>query len=113
MARAEKMEQTSERAGVTRERIVQAARELVIEHGYAGVSTGQVLQRAGVSRGGLYHHFSGKQELMGAVLEAVEIDFTGRLAAVVADAPDPFAALQIGTQWYLDECLSSKEIQRI
>src|ERR1700677_2842735 len=100
---------TSERAEVTRERIVQAARELVIEHGYAGVGTAEVQRRAGVSRGGLYHHFSGKQELMGAVIEAVEVDLQERLAAVVADAPDPFAALEIGVQWYLDECLHSKE----
>jgi AcrR family transcriptional regulator len=113
MARASTLEYNSERAEATRERIVQAARELVIEHGYDGVSTGQVLQRAGVSRGGLYHHFSGKQELMAAVLEAVEHDLTERLAAVVADAPDPFTALETGVQWYLDECLRSKELQRI
>jgi AcrR family transcriptional regulator len=113
MAGKDKIAQISDRAEVTREALVQAARELVIEHGYAGVSTEQVLQRAGVSRGGLYHHFSGKQELMAAVLEAVEVDFTERLATAVADSPDPFTALQTGTQWYLDECLRSQEIQRI
>src|SRR5271166_5384302 len=113
MARATKIDPTSERAQATRERIIQAARELVIEHGYDAVSTGQVLQLAGVSRGGLYHHFSGKQELMAAVLEAVESDFAERLAAAVADAPDPFTALETGVQWYLDECLRSKELQRI
>jgi len=113
MARASKNDHNSERAEATRERIVQAARELVVEHGYDSVSTGQVLQRAGVSRGGLYHHFSGKQELMAAVLEAVERDFTDRLAAAVADAPDPFSALETGVQWYLDECLRSKELQRV
>lgn len=102
-----------ERAEATREKIVQAARELVIEHGYAGVSTEQVQTRAGVSRGGLYHHFSGKDALMAAVLEAVERDFAVRLAAAVADAPDQFAALSTGVQWYLDECLRSEELQRI
>ena len=113
MARKTKIDHSSERAEATRERIVQAARELVIEHGYDGVSTGQVLQSAGVSRGGLYHHFAGKQELMAAVLEAVETDFAQRLAAAVAEAPDPFTALETGVQWYLDECLRSKELQRI
>jgi len=97
----------------TRERIVQAARELVIEHGYAGVSTAEVLDRAGVSRGGLYHHFDGKDQLMAAVVEAVERDFMVRLAAAVAEQPDPFSALCAGTQWYLDECMSSKELQRV
>ncbi len=113
MTRGNKIENNTERALATRERIVQAARELVVEHGYGGVSTGQVLQRAGVSRGGLYHHFSGKHELMAAVLEAVESDFNERLAVAVGDASNPFAALEIGVQWYLDECLRSKEVQRI
>jgi AcrR family transcriptional regulator len=113
MARATNNDHSSERAEATRERIVQAARELVIEHGYDGVSTGQVMQLAGVSRGGLYHHFAGKQELMAAVLQAVESDFAQRLAAAVADAPDPFTALETGVQWYLDECLRSKELQRV
>jgi AcrR family transcriptional regulator len=106
-------DQASERSAATRQMIVQAARELVVEHGYDGVSTGQVLERAGVSRGGLYHHFSGKHDLMRAVLEAVERDFTVRLAAAVSGAPDPFAALETGLQWYLDECLRSKELQRV
>ncbi len=113
MERASRTDHNAERADATRGRIVQAARELVIEHGYDGVSTGQVLQLAGVSRGGLYHHFAGKQELMAAVLEAVESDFAQRLAAAVADAPDPFSALETGVQWYIDECLRSKELQRI
>jgi AcrR family transcriptional regulator len=113
MARTAARSHISESADATRERIVQSARELVVEHGYDGVSTDQVLQRARVSRGGLYHHFSGKHELMSAVLEAVERDFSVRLAAAVSDAPDPFAALETGVQWYLDECLRSVELQRI
>lgn len=113
MPRTDAQDDLALRADATRERIVQAARELVVEHGYDAVSTGQVLESAGVSRGGLYHHFSGKDELMAAVLEAVETDFTMRLAAAVVDAPDPFTALSDGVQWYLDECLRSKELQRV
>ncbi len=113
MTGASTMDRNSERAETTRERIVRAARELVVEHGYDGVSTGQVLRLAGVSRGGLYHHFAGKHDLMAAVLEAVERDFAERLALAVADAPDPFSALETGVQWYLDECLRSRELQRI
>jgi AcrR family transcriptional regulator len=100
------------RGEATRERIVQAARELVVEHGYAGVSTAEVLDRAGVSRGGLYHHFDGKDDLMAAVVETVERDLIVRLAAAVAGEPDPFSALCAGSQWYLDECMRSKELQR-
>jgi AcrR family transcriptional regulator len=104
---------TPERGEATRGRIVQAARELIIEHGYAGVSTAEILDRAGVSRGGLYHHFHSKDQLMAAVLEAVERDFMVRLAAAVAEEPDQFSALRTGAQWYLDECMRSEELQRV
>jgi hypothetical protein len=50
---------------------------------------------------------------MAAVLQAVESDFTQRLTAAVADAADPFTALETGVQWYLDECFHSKELQRV
>ncbi len=105
-------QQDTEAAEATRQRIVAVARELIVERGYDGASTAEILRRAGVSRGGLYHHFAGKAELLAAVLDAVERDFVVRLAAVVADAPDPVSALEIGTRWYLDECLRSTEIQR-
>lgn len=98
----------------TRQRIVRAARDLIVERGYSELSTAEVLERAGVSRGGLYHHFAGKDELIAAVLEAVEQDFVVRLAdAVLAEAPDAFTALEVGAQWYLDECLGSREMQRV
>jgi AcrR family transcriptional regulator len=102
-----------ERSDATRQRIVEVARELVAERGYAGLSTAEVLRRAGVSRGGLYHHFSGKAELLGAVVEALELDVVAQLAEVVADAPDQVTALHTGIQWYLDECMRSTELQRI
>jgi AcrR family transcriptional regulator len=102
-----------ERSEATRQRIVAVARELVAERGYAGLSTAEVLRRAGVSRGGLYHHFSGKAELLAAVVEALELDVVAQLAEVVADAPDQLRALHTGIQWYLDECIRSTELQRI
>jgi len=101
------------RGTATRERIVKAARELVVERGYARVSTAEVLDRAGVSRGGLYHHFAGRQELLAAVLEALERDVLARLATAVADAPDAVSAIDTGVQWYLDECARSQELKRI
>ncbi len=104
---------TQDRSDATRAKIVQAARELVVERGYDNVSTGDVLKRSGISRGALYHHFDGKTELFAAVVDALERDFIVRLVAAVADEPDPFSMLSAGAQWYLDEALRSTELQRI
>jgi AcrR family transcriptional regulator len=50
-------------AATTRERLVDAARHLVEEGGYAAASVQAVADGAGVSAGALYRHFSSKAEL--------------------------------------------------
>jgi AcrR family transcriptional regulator len=47
----------------TRKGMLQAAREVFGEHGFAEASVADVVARAGSSVGSLYHHFGGKAEL--------------------------------------------------
>lgn len=54
----------------TRARIVAAAMELFWEKGYGSTSIADILGRAGVNSGSLYHYFPGKQDLLVAVLES-------------------------------------------
>ena len=53
----------------SRERILEAARELFWVNGYEATSVAEILEKAGVNSGSLYHYFEGKEELMLAVLE--------------------------------------------
>lgn len=52
----------------TRERVRQAALSLFCERGYAAVSMDDVAAGAQCSKGGLYHHFSGKTSVLEAVV---------------------------------------------
>ena len=45
------------------EGIVQAAVDEFLENGYDGASMEAIAERAGISKGGLYHHFSSKDEI--------------------------------------------------
>ena len=54
----------------TRDRIVVAAMELFWEKGFGSTSIADILGRAGVNSGSLYHFFPGKQDLLVAVLES-------------------------------------------
>jgi AcrR family transcriptional regulator len=47
----------------TRQRIIECARELFNRHGFDEVSIDQIMQRAGLTRGGFYNHFKAKEEL--------------------------------------------------
>jgi AcrR family transcriptional regulator len=52
-----------ERKAETRRRILQGARRLFNQRGFAEVSIEEVMAAAGLTRGGFYNHFSGKEEL--------------------------------------------------
>jgi len=53
----------------TRDRIVEAARELFFEQGYGATSIAQILQRSEANSGSLYYYFPTKEDLLAAVLE--------------------------------------------
>lgn len=100
------------RAVATRAKLVAAARALFGERGYEATSIEAVLERAGVKRGALYHHFDGKQALFDAVLDQVVADVAviGGEAAAVHD--DPLETLRAGAASWLRTSLDPA-IQRI
>ncbi|MCR9095765.1 MAG: TetR/AcrR family transcriptional regulator [bacterium] len=59
----------------TRDRIVEAARVLFNRHGFESVTIDQVMESAGLTRGGFYNHFRSKEHLYG---EAVISFLAGR-----------------------------------
>ena len=70
--------------GLTRERILAAARACFAEAGYSAASTHMVAARVGLTTGALYHHFASKRDLFLAVLEEVEILVDERFQAAAA-----------------------------
>lgn len=74
----------------TRERLVDAARELFWAQGYEATSVAQILERAEVHSGSLYHYFRGKQDLLLAVLDRyVELLWPLVIAPVFERVEDP------------------------
>lgn len=67
----------------TRARIAEAARVLFNRHGFESVTIDQVMDAAGLTRGGFYNHFGSKDELYG---EAVASFLMGRGAQWRAEA---------------------------
>jgi AcrR family transcriptional regulator len=58
-----------QRAEETRARILDAALEAFARYGYDGTSVSEICRRAGVTKGGFYHHFPSKQALFLELLE--------------------------------------------
>lgn len=92
-------------AEATRDLLISVARALFTERGYAATSIEDITQRAGVAKGALYHHFSGKDALFRAVYEAVQADAVSGVMAAALAAGEPWAAVRAGLSAFLDACL--------
>lgn len=102
----------AEQAEATRSALIKAGRELFAQRGYAGVGTEEIVQRARVTRGALYHHFRGKEDLFRAVYEELERELVEQIADRASTAKDPFEALKAGHRAFLDAC-EDPAVQRI
>lgn len=78
----------------TRDRLLDAAAGVFLEHGYAKASMDQVRQAAGVSNGSLYHHFPTKAELADALYVQTLHDFHGALLAAIEGDVDAEAGVK-------------------
>jgi len=96
----------------TRGQLIKVATGLFAEHGYEGTSIEAVLTAAGVSRGALYHHFTGKEALFTAVLEAVSERITVQLTEVISGCTNPVDAVRTGALGWID-LAGDPVIQRI
>jgi AcrR family transcriptional regulator len=74
----------------TRERIVQAAREVLVTHGHAGTSTRAVAEAAGVNLSQVHYHFGGRHGLLLEVFERENEALLARQNALFA-APGPLS----------------------
>lgn len=104
----------AERSAATQTALVTAARRLWGERGYADVSTPEIAQAAGVTRGAMYHQYADKTKLFLAVIEAVEADVIERLAGAVgaAQPKTPAEALRIAADAWL-EIASEPEVRQL
>jgi AcrR family transcriptional regulator len=102
----------AERSEETRQALIDAARLQFAERGYSGASTEEIVGAARVTRGALYHHFKGKDDLFRAVYEEVERAVVEQVARDASSAADPVEALRIGAHAFLDAC-EDPAVQRI
>ena len=70
---------TKEDAAITRQRIIDAAREMFLLKGVSRTSLEQIASHASVTRGAVYWHFQNKAELFHAMREEVYLPLIDRM----------------------------------
>ena len=104
MARAPISREESRR--LTRARLIDAAGTVFAQRGYRGASVEEIASEAGYTIGALYSNFSGKDELLLALLEQQLARIAERIVAATRAEDDPVDKLRAGARaWiaFLDE----------
>ena len=100
-----KANRRTEQARATRRRIVECARELFLEQGYAATALDQIAARAGVAVHTVYFHFGNKRTVLKEVMDVLAVGDDAPVpvlerpfAQQVRDEPDARRALGIWLQ---------------
>ncbi len=102
----------AEQRTMTIAKLVEISRALFAELGYAQTPTEEIVRRAGVTRGALYHHFGSKEGLFHAVVAAVQQDVAQRIVAEAEASASLWAQLLAGCRAFLKASLDPA-VQRI
>jgi AcrR family transcriptional regulator len=106
------MSSRAQQSEATRRKLLRVGRDLFARRGYNDVPTEEIVRRAGVTRGALYHHFRDKRDLFAAVVEQIEGEVMQRVAEAALAESDPWEQQRAAIGAYLDECLEPA-VQRI
>jgi AcrR family transcriptional regulator len=101
-----------DRSTATKHALVGVARDKFATQGFVGTSLDEIVAGADVTKGALYHHFHGKQDLYAAVVAVVEDEARERIRARVADVVDPWERALVGLREFL-AVVRTEEYRRI
>lgn len=106
------------RTEATKARLLEAARVLFTEREFDEVTAEGLVQHAGLTRGALYHHFSGKgvlggkEGLFAALYEEIQREIAAKIREAAEDCADSWLALRAGCHAFLDACIDPT-VQRV
>ena len=91
-------------AELTQQTLRKQARKLFAQKGYLAANTGELVRRAKVTKGALYHHFTNKRDIYVAVVEDMEQELVEHIEEAGQAARDPWHRLQLMCRAYIDAC---------
>ncbi len=108
MAKLTKAQQTQQ----TRRAILDRARLLFAEQGFAATGTEEMIQGLGITRGALYHQFKGKSAVFEAVVGEAYREMTDHISQQIQPIEDPWEQLVAGCLAFL-EVAQREDLRRL
>ena len=109
---------TKENAELTRQRLIEAARQVFLIRGVSRTTMEHIAIQAGVTRGAIYWHFNNKLDLFQAMRERVFLPLIDRMddTLLVEGTEDPLTCIEnflSGTIQVLSDSVETREIYEI
>ena len=95
----------AQRRATTRRALLDAARSLFAEKGYHETAAEEIVGRAGLTRGALYHHFEDKKDLFRVVVDEMEGEIDEEIEAAESAEPSLPEAVMAGYRAFIDAVL--------
>lgn len=92
------------RSARTRTALLSAARQLFAEKGFAETGRDEIAERAGVTRGALYHHFTSKTAVAAGVVDQLEEELVARVVVAAREGSGVRDQLRRGCLAYMEAC---------
>jgi AcrR family transcriptional regulator len=73
----------------SRDRLIEATRELLWENGYSSTTPAEIRARADVGQGSMYHHFPSKLDLAAEALTRNSVELESAMDAYLGETPSP------------------------
>lgn len=109
---------TKDDAELTRQRLIEAARQVFLERGVSRTTMEHIAAQAGVTRGAIYWHFNNKIDLFQAMREQVFLPLIDRIddTLLVEGADDPLTCVEnflCGIIHVLDDSTETRQLYEI
>jgi AcrR family transcriptional regulator len=95
----------AQRRAATRRALLNAARSLFAEKGYHETAAEEIVRRAGLTRGALYHHFEDKKDLFRVVVDEMEGEIDEEIEAAERAESGLPKAVMAGYRAFVDAVL--------
>lgn len=79
----------------TRKKIINAAIEIILQHGESAITMTDIYKEANISRTSLYRHFSKIDEILGEVFNEIKFNFENGLKEAIEKKPAPEDRLDV------------------
>lgn len=102
----------AERSQATTTGLVATAQHLFGRDGFHATSIEDIARESGMTKGAVYHHFSGKSELFRTVFILQEQQLAQMIASASAQTADPWEGVRQGSRAFLQAC-TDQQVRQI